>query len=191
MSDLNLGPAQSSSPTKAILLAVIVLALVAGAVYYLNPRKTAELSVPRVQLYAAQTAFKAEDSNSGMHVIGQSAHVENDLYVVATLHIDDKLRLPLFLTTVTATYTSPKDETLDTTSPSAADLARIQESFPALTPMMPQPLDGQTQIAPGASAEGTVLLHFPGLTEADWKARKSAIITVNLAHQAPQTVTIP
>ena len=189
MSDLNLGPAPERSPLKAILIALAILIVVAVAVFYLNPRKTAELSVPKVQLYAAHTTFNAE--SGGVHVIGQGAHTEDDLYVVATVHIEDKLRLPIFIDTVTSTYTTSSDETLDTTAPNAADLARIEESFPALTPMMSHPLDRQTQIASGAPVEGTVLLHFPGLTEKDWKARKSATLTVHLAHQAPQTITIP
>ncbi len=189
MSDLNLGPTPERSPLKAVLLALTVLIVVAAAVFYLNPRKTAELSVPKVQLYAAHTTFNAE--SGGVHVIGQGAHTEDDLYVVATVHIEDKLRLPIFIDTVTSTYTTSDNETLDTTAPNTADLARIEESFPALTPMMSHPLDGQTQVGPGDTVEGTVLLHFPGLTEIDWKARKSATLTVNLAHQAPQTITIP
>ena len=189
MSDLNLGPAEERSPLKAILIALAILIVAAVAVFYLNPRKTAELSVPKVQLYAAHTTFNAE--RGGVHVIGQGAHTEDDLYVVATVRIEDKLRLPIFISTVTSTYTTPGNETLDTTAPNAADLARIEESFPALTPMMPHPLDGQTQVDPGSAVEGTVLLHFPGLTGKDWKERKSATLTVNLAHQAPQTIVIP
>jgi hypothetical protein len=189
MSELNLGPAQERSPLKAILIALAILLAVAVAVFYLNPRKTAELSVTKTELYAAHTTFNAE--SSGVHVIGQGAHTEDDLYVVATVHIQDKLRLPIFISTITSTYTTQDNETLDTTAPGASDLARIEESFPALTPMMSHPLDLQSGIDPGGSAEGTVLLHFPGLTEKDWKARKSATLTVNLAHQAPQTITIP
>ena len=189
MADLNLGPAQERSPLKAILIALAILIVAAAAVFYLNPRKTAELSVPKVQLYAARTTFNAE--SGGVHVIGQGAHTEDDLYVVATVRVEDKLRLPIFISTVASTYTTPANETLDTTAPSAADLARIEESFPALTPMMAHALDSQTEIAPGSAVEGTVLLHFPGLTEQDWKARKSATLTVNLAHQQPQTITIP
>ena len=61
----------------------------------------------------------------------------------------------------------------------AVSLAQTRQATPA------------AQSPAGATTEGTILLHFPGLTEQTWKARKSAVLTLNFTHQPPQTVTIP
>jgi hypothetical protein len=44
-------------------------------------------------------------------------------------------------------------------------------------------------IAPGKSAEGMVLLHFP-ITKAVWDSRRTAVLNVDLYHQGEQTVLI-
>ncbi len=189
MSDLNLGPTQQSSPLKAILISVIVLAAIAAAVFYLNPRRTHEITVPKTQFYAAHTTSK--DTTGEMHIVGQLAESEDDLYVVATLNIKNNLPIPIYLNNITATYTTPQDTVIDTRAPGASDLARLKEIFPALAPMLPNPLPLDDGIPAKSTAEGTILLHFPGLTEQTWKARKSATLTLNFIHQDPQTVTIP
>jgi hypothetical protein len=190
MSDLNLGPAQTGSPVKSILIAVVVLAAIAAGIYYLNPRSTANITVPATQLYAAHTT--SNDTASGeMHIVGQLAESENDLYVIATLNVHNNLPIPIFLDSVTATYTTPQDTVIDTRAPSAADLARLEQIFPALTPLLPTPFPLSDAVAAKSTVQGTVLLHFPGLTEQTWKQRKSTTLTVNFTHQAPQTVNLP
>ena len=189
MSDLNLGPTQQSSPLKGILIAIAVLTAVAIAVFYLTPRKTAELSVPKVQLYAAHTSTASRVGD--MNVIGQLGESENDLYVATTLRIENKLHLPIFVESIDSTYTTPEGSVIDTKALSLSDISRIEETFPAISPLMANPLPFEPTIAPGTTTEGTVLLHFSGLTEQDWKIRKSATLTVNLARQSPQTSTIP
>jgi len=189
MSDLNLGPTPQSSPLKSFLIAVALLAAVAAAVFYFTPRKTAELSVPKVELYAAHTTTTGQRGD--FNVVGQLGESENDLYVAVTLRVENKLHLPIFINSVDATYATPADTVIDTKALSLADVSRIEQTFPALTPLMSNPLSFDPAIAPGSASQGTILLHFSGLTQQDWKARKSATLTVNLAHQDPQTITIP
>jgi len=189
MSDLNLGPPQQSSPLKSILIAIIILAAVAAAVFYFTPRKTAELSVPKVQLYAAHTTTAAQ--RGSFNLVGSLGESENDLYVVATVNIKNNLPIPIYLDNITATYTTPQDTVLEARAPSATDLARLEEIFPALTPLMTMPLSLSEGIPAKSTVQGTVLLHFPGLTDQTWKERKSTTLTFNYIHQTPQTVPIP
>jgi len=190
MSDLNLGPAQQSSPLKGILIAAVVLIAIAAGVFYLGPHRTADITIPKTQLYAAHTTSK-DTSDSQMHIVGQRAESENDLYVVATLNIKNNLPIPIYLDNITATYTSPEDTVLDSRAPSAADLSRLEEIFPALTPLMQTPLSLSEGIPAKSTVQGTVLLHFSGLTEQTWKEHKSTTLTLNFIHQSPQTVSIP
>jgi hypothetical protein len=189
MSDLNLGPSQQSSPLKGILIAVVVLAAVAVGVFYLGPHRTAEITIPKTHLYAAHTTSKSLPG--APHIVGQLAESENDLYVVATLNIKNNLPIPIYLDNVTATYTSPEDTVLDARAPSATDLSRLEEIFPALSPLMPTPLPLSEGIPAKSTVQGTVLLHFPGLTEQTWKEHKSITLTLNYIHQSPQTIPIP
>ena len=189
MSDLNLGPAHTSNRLRSIFIAVVVLTGVGAAVFLLNPHKTAELSVTRVQLYDGHANYSLFAGTT--HVVGSVPHTEDDLYVVISAKLANKLRLPLFVESATGSYTAADGSQYDAEAVSASDLGRLEQSFPDLTPMLARPLNNQTQVAPGQTAEGEVLLHFSNLTQDAWKARKSATLTINLAHQDPQTTPIP
>jgi hypothetical protein len=189
MTDLNLGPAPESSPLKSILIAAAVLIAVAAAVFYLNPRKTADLTITKTTLYATQTSSDAKSGVGG--IVGQAGETNNDFYIVVTLRIANKLRLPIFINGINATYTPPDGAPIAVQSMRATDIPRVEEIFPAIKPLMTNPLTFDNGIDPKSATEGTVLLQFPGVTEAAWKSRKSATLTVDLAHQDPQTITIP
>jgi len=189
MSALNLGPAPQSSPAKAILIAVVVLGAVAAGVFYLNPRKTAELHVSNVKTYTY--TGQPQQAKKGGNLIGGTQFIEHDLYVVATLHIDNKLRLPLFINGIDATYTAPDGSEQTAHAATADSLGRLEEIFPDLKPLLPSPMDFTGTIAPASASEGQVLLEFPGFTEDVWKQRKAGTLTVNFTHQSPMTVAIP
>src|ERR1700679_1578419 len=93
-----LGPPPSKLP--AIIIAAVVLIAVAGAFFYFSPRKTAEVTVTRAQVYAARSETKA--MKGGTHIIGALQHVDNDLYIVLTVKVTDKDRAPLFIKDETA-----------------------------------------------------------------------------------------
>src|ERR1700679_1945274 len=100
--DLKLAPrADTHRLIPMLVIAAIVMTAVGVAVYMLNPRKTAEITVQKTELFAPHTEFK-QMPGSGQ-IIGAPAESEDNLYVVATVSITDKLRLPIFLDSVSAT----------------------------------------------------------------------------------------
>jgi len=180
---------EPGNPLKNFLIAALIMALVAVALVYLTPRKTAELTVLKADPYAPHTVFK-ELPGSG-HIVGTAPAAEDDLYIVATVRITDKLRLPIFLNGYSAALINPDGTQLNATAISPRDLARIEQTFPALTPMAQHPLDDKTPVAPAETREGTIVFQFPGLTAAAWNGRKSAALTIDLTHQGPQIVDFP
>jgi hypothetical protein len=174
---------------RSLLIAAVVLAVVAAAVFYFNPRETAVITVSKVQLYAAQST--STQAAGGFGVIGSAPETSNDLYVVVTLQVENKLRLPIFFNGITTTYTTKQDTVQEERALSIADETRVEETFPALTAIMPQPLSSQAGVEAKSIAEGQLLFHFSGFTEAMWKDRKTATLTLNLQHQNSITVTLP
>jgi hypothetical protein len=184
-------PTLVPSPSKlpAIAIAAVVLIAAAGAFFYFNPSKPAEISVTGVQIYAAHTEMRA--MKGGTHIIGAAPHMDNDLYIVLTVKLTDKDRAPLFIKDETAILTAPDHTILESSAIQKGELANVYAAFPQLQALASTPLARDTEIAPGQTAEGMVLLHFPGATEANWHPRESATLTLDFFHQPSQTVTIP
>jgi hypothetical protein len=185
--DLTLAPPPDNHRLIPMLvIAGIVMTAVCVAVYMLNPRKTAEITVQKTEVFAPHTEFKQTPSSS--QIVGAAAASEDDVYVVATLRIQDKLRLPIFLTNTSATMTNEDGSTLDATVVPPLDLPRLEQTFPQIVPLVsapaPPPLEFEDAIAAGTTRAGTVVLLFPQTTEKQWRAKKSATLTVHLAHDA-------
>lgn len=189
MPDLSLVPEPERSPVRSRIIAFFILGMIAAAIFLLTPRKTAETTVLKVDLFAPHTEF-ARTYGSGPHVIGAPVSTEDDLYVVVTLQITDKLHLPLFLTGETATLTLGDNTTMQPSVITQNDFTRLSAIFPKIA-SYGKPLNDTDLIQPGTTRQGTVILLFPGLTEAEWHKKKSANLTYTLAHQSPQTVTLP
>jgi hypothetical protein len=167
-----------------ILIAVLVLA---GAAYLLlrfTPHTTADLQITQLKTWQAHTVFKSDTI-----LVGQDK-AQDDLYVLTTLRIEDRLRLPLFLKDFTATLITADGETLATSAAEHHELDPLYTTFPALKALATPPLLREAQITPGQSDEGMILLHFP-ITQDTWNKRKSATITIDLYHQSSQTIAIP
>jgi hypothetical protein len=192
---LNLAPPSDSNRLiPKIVVAGIVMVAIGVAVYLLNPRKTAEITVQKAEVFAPHTVFDQTPSSS--HIIGAAAEAEDNVYIVATVRIEDKLRLPIFLSNTSATITTQGGSTLEATVISPVDLPRLEETFPQIVQLVsspqPPPLKFEDAISAGTSRVGTVVLLFPQISEKDWRARKSATLTVQLAHDAaPITVRLP
>jgi len=192
--DLQIAPPPDPNPLiPKLLIAAAVMILIGVGVYMLNPRKTAEITVQKTEIFAPHTEFSEMPSSS--HLIGVPAQSEDNVYVVATVSIADKLRLPIFLDSVSATMTSDAGS-LQATNVSALDLPRLEQSFPQLTPLVSPPaappLRFEDAVSPGATRVGTIVFLFPHLTAQAWAAKKSATLTVYLAHDAaPIQVPIP
>jgi len=109
--------------------------------------------------------------------------------------ITDKLRLPLFLDSVSATMTTDAGST-QATDVSAFDLPRLEQIFPQIAPLLrppvAPPLQFQDAVSPGATRVGTLVFLFPQISAKAWAAKKSATLTVNFAHDAaPISVPLP
>jgi hypothetical protein len=166
-----------------VLIAFLLLGIVIALLIRLTPRKTADLAITRAVVLPTHTVFKSDTT-----LIGHD-QVEDDLYVLTTLRIDDRLHLPLFLKDFTATLTTSDGQELTTSATEQRDLNAVYTSFPALKSLVTEPLLRETMIAPGQSAEGMILLHFP-ITKAVWDSRRTAVLNVDLYHQGKQTVLI-
>ena len=193
MEDVTFAQPERPNLLVPITLAVAALALAIFLVLHFTPHTTAALSVKSTAAFAAHTVFKSNST-----VVGRDT-AQDDLYVLVDLHIDNRLRLPLFLKDFTATFTpsdssDPATEPFTTSAVEKSDLPNLYTSFPALKSLaarQPDPtLLRETEISPGKSADGFVVLHFP-ITEAAWNSRKDATLTVDLYHQGPQTIPIP
>jgi hypothetical protein len=166
-----------------VLLAFLILGIVLALVLRFTPHKTADLTITRTLLYPAHTVFQSDT------IVVANKHTEDDLFVLTTLRIDDRLRLPLFLKDFTATLTTAEGEEISTSATEQRDLENVYTSFPELKALATQPLLRDTMISPGQSAEGMVLLHFP-VTKDVWDRRRNAVLNVDLYHQGMQEVLI-
>ncbi|RXH57028.1 hypothetical protein [Granulicella sibirica] len=173
------------SPILPLLIAAGVLALIAAGVFYFNPHDTASLSLSNTSVVPTQTTFKSQSI-----VVGEGASTQDDLYVFTTLKVDDHLRLPITINTITASLITGDNQESATSAISKSDLPAIFIAFPKLKPLAAPPLLRETTIAPGQSAEGQLVFHFP-VPKSTWDTRKSATITLDLYHQTPQTIVIP
>jgi hypothetical protein len=166
-----------------VLIAFLVLGITISLVLRYTPHKTADLNITRTVVYPTHTVFKADSL-----LVGHD-RTQDNLYVLTTVHIEDRLRLPLFLKDFTATLTTADGEELTTSAAEKQELPSLYLTYPALKPLSVEPLLRETLVSPGQSAEGMVLLHFP-VTLDTWNHRKSAVLNIDLYHQGQQTITI-
>jgi hypothetical protein len=185
MPGLNFSQSERSSPLKPILIAAAVLAVIAALVFYFNPHDTAVLSLSNTNVVGTRTNFKSNSIVVDEHPAGQ-----DDLYVLTTLQVTDHLRLPITINTITATITTKDNQAATTSAVNAPDLPAVFGSFKELKPLQSTPLLRDTVIQPNQSASGQLVFHFP-ITKATYDARQSAVITLDLYHQTPITITIP
>jgi len=184
MAELTFSQSERRSFLVPALVAVAVLGGIFALLFWLNPHRVADLAVTHTAILPTHTVFKSETM-----LVGAQEQAEDDLYVLATVRIDDRLRLPLFIKDITATLTTPQGEAT-ASAVQKNDLPNLYVTFPALKPLASAPLLRETAIQPGEHAEGMVLLHFP-VAQAQWDQRQSAVITIDFYHQGELTVPIP
>ena len=183
MSELTFSqPERRSFLTPALIVAAVV-AVAFALIYFFTPHSIAVLSVTNTAIVPEHTVFK---SNS--MVVG-SDQVQDDLYVLATVRVTDKLKLPLFIKDITGTLTTDQGDTT-VSAVEKADLPNLYTTFPNIKPFAGPPLLRESSIDPGQSAEGMVLLHFL-VDKPTWDNRKSAVVIIDFYHQGPLPVTIP
>lgn len=184
MSDLTFAQPARRNLLAPVLIAFVLLGVVIALVLRYTPHKTADVTITETAVYPAHTVFKSDS------ILVGSDRAQDDLYVLATLRIDDRLHLPIFLKDFTATLITADGEEFHTSAAEKQDIPALFTTFPALEKLGSPPLLRETLIAPGQSAEGMVLLHFP-VTQAVWNNRKSATLNVDLYHQGPLAILIP
>jgi len=167
-----------------VLIAFLLLGIAIALVIRSTPARAVNLTLSHTALYPTHTVFKSDS------IVVGSDKAEDNLYVLTTLRVDDPLHLPLILKDFTATITMADDTQITTSAAQEKDLPNIYTSFPALRALASRPLLRETLIAPGASAEGMILLQFP-ITQDVWNHRKSAVLNVDLYHQGNFPVSIP
>jgi hypothetical protein len=173
-----------------ILLALGVLAIAAGLLAYFFPYKKPQLAITHSAIYIGHTIFERQNFENGTKVIGQGPSTEDDLYVLETVHIENPLKVPLTLNDFTATLTAADGSQMKIGAIEKPDLATVFTAFPALKPLVAQPLLRETTIAPGQSADGVLVLPFP-VAKSSWDQRQSAIVTIEFYRESPVTLTIP
>jgi hypothetical protein len=183
VSDLKFAQPAQRNLLVPVLLAFLILGIILALLLRFTPHRTADLTVVRTTIVPTHTVFTSDS------IIVANQHAEDQLYVLTTLRIDDRLHLPLFLKDFTATLTTAEGEEVTTSAVEKQDLDNVYTSFPALKPLASEPLLRDTMISPGQSAEGMILLHFPVSKEV-WDHRRSAVLNIDLYHQGEQQVLI-
>jgi hypothetical protein len=191
--DLQLAPPEDdTNPIVKYAIAGLAMVVIAIAVFLLNPRKTAEVSVQKLDFYAPPAVAPPDET---VMYPGTPKAAEEDLYVIATVNITDKLRIPIMPDGPGASMTTADGSSVDGEFLDGHDLPRLETEFPALTALASRadapPIAIDETISPGATRTGTIVLLFPKVTQAMWQAKKSASLTINIDRQKPVTVTLP
>src|ERR1017187_8308164 len=178
---------QSERPNFLVpaLIVTVIVAIAFALIYFFTPHRIADITVTHTAILPTHTVFKTESK-----LVGAQDEVQDDLYVLTTVRVDDKLHDPLFISDLTGTLTMQDDAVVTTSAIQKSDLDNMFVTFPALKPLASAPLARESEIKPGDHAEGMVLIHFP-VTEEVWKQRKSANVNSEFYHQGTFTVTLP
>jgi hypothetical protein len=184
MSELTFAQSERRNYLVPGLIVLAIVAIAAALIYKFTPHRIADVTVTHTTAVPIHTVtpspIKLSAANPG----------QDDLYVLATVRIDDKLKLPLFIKDITGTLTTPDGEDGHqrhrerTSSTTSTPPFHNSSRWPA------HHSSRETAIQPNDHAEGMVLLHFP-VDQATWDKRTSATITITTYSQGDLTVTIP
>ena len=189
MADVSFSQPERRNLALPIVFALVVLGLAGYLLLRFTPRQTAELAITRVDLIPTHVVFKSETN-----VVGSEQSIDT-LYVLVTVRLTDRLRLPLFLKDVTASIIPAEGPPGSVSSAiERADLLNLYTSFPAVGKIAAAeaapPLLRESRVDPGQTVQGFVVLHFP-ITPEVWQNRQSAVLTLDLYHQGSLSVTLP
>jgi hypothetical protein len=166
-----------------ILLALAALGLAAAIAIHFFPATTVNVDHVETSVLSTDTVFQ------GSTIVGLNK-TEHVFFVASTIRVDNQLRQPIFLDNFHLTFTNPDDAELVVDAAAQSDLPQVELNFPALKPLLANPLLRNATIDSGKAAQGTLLFSLT-ISESMWKARKSAVIKVDLYHQPSIYVTIP
>lgn len=166
------------------LLALVLLIAAAAVARHFFPSTSIDIDHLHTDLLPTHTVFTTDSK-----VVGAS-QAQDVLFVATTARVRNGMQVPIFLDGASCTLTDQAGAIMTVKAVEKSELANVETSFPKLLPLMQHPLARDTTIEPGKSAEGTILFSFP-FTEAQWTARKSAVVEIDLYHQHPVYLTIP
>lgn len=184
MSELNFAQPARRNLLAPVLIAFLILGVAIALMLRYTPHSTAQLTILRTVVYPTHTDFKGDSI-----LVGRN-QAQDDLYVVTTVRIEDRLNLPLFIKDLRGTLVTADGEHIQTSAVQKQDFDNLYTAFPALRPLATAPLLRETLVESGKAAEGMVLLHFP-VTQEVWDHRQSATLHIDLYHQGPVSVVIP
>jgi hypothetical protein len=167
-----------------VLIAFVVLGIAIALLLRYTPHSIAKLTVLKTSIYPTHTVYK------GQSILVGRDQAQDDLYVLTTVRIEDRLNLPLFIKDLTGTLVTADGEKIETSAVQKGDLENLYTAFPSLRTLASEPLVRETLIDQGKSAEGMVILRFP-VTKAVWDKRGSATLNIVLYHQGPISIKIP
>ncbi len=189
MAELQFSQAGGRNYLVPALIVVVLASLAGAAMYFFTPHRIAQLSVVRTAVVPIHTVFKgAALGATNMKVLGDQG--EDDLYVLVTVRVKDDLKLPIFIKDLTGTIVAADGSQISTSAVQKRDLDTLYQTYPKLKGPGGTPLLRETEIPPGASTEGTVVLHFP-VPQSVWDGRSAATVTVDTYHQGPLTLAVP
>ena len=122
-------------------------------------------------------------------VVGPN-ETNSTLIVASTIHIENHRTVPISLDDFSMTLTDSTGAQLTEKAVQKSELPNLQTMFPKVTPMIGTQLLRETEIAPGKSAEGTLLFSFQ-VPVSVWDTRASAVIQADIYHEPSVTVTVP
>ena len=190
MSDPTFAQPERRNFLAPALIVAIIVAVACALIYFLLPHRDADVAVTHVAVMPEHITFSSAEPANGPHVVGDKGSTEDDLYILATVRVHDNLKIPLFIKDLTGTLTTSDGTDVTVSAIEKNDLNEVYEAFPSIKSASGPPLLREIEIAPGATAEGVVMLHYSA-TEEGWKQHKSASITIEFYHQDPITVPIP
>jgi hypothetical protein len=151
-----------------VAVALVIIAVVVGvAAYLLRSKPVGSGKIDNV--------FAVEQSSHNTCFVALNVTVRN---------VSDKM---LYIKDIKAEIMTPTGTFVDGAA-NAVDYDRYTAAYPDLKPVIKEPLKVETKIAPGKTAEGTVLVNFP-ITLADFEKRTGVTVTIYPYDQRPINLT--
>ena len=143
MSELTFSQPERRSFLVPLLIAFVV---VGGIFAYIYLGRTASPTSPSP---TPPSCPPTPSSRSLSKVVGHEDEAQDDLYVLTTVRIDNRLKIPLTINDITGTLTPADDsaEPVTTSAVEKTDLDNLYITFPALKPLSSPPLLRETTIA--------------------------------------------
>ncbi len=167
-----------------------LLALVAFAAGFLVwkhayfPSTSVDVAHVQTQVLPITTQFHTQTI-----VVGPN-ETNDTLLVASTIRVENHRTVPISLEGFSMTLTDPSGAELAEKAVEKSELPNLQTMFPKVTPMLGTQLLRDTVIAPGKSAEGTLVFSFQ-VPQTVWDTRKSAVVNVDVYHEPAASLTVP